>query len=312
MKTVTSLPGGVLASPDTRRLARWGVRATLALALIGWLVWKGGWRGIGESLLAVSPGWFLLSLALYLAGQTLCAWKWGLLAGALGLRRSPAFYWVTYLGAMFPSLFLPTSVGGDIFRALALGGSEDKQGATVSVLADRGTGVLAMSWLAALSVTLRPQGAFTAVLQGLSIALTAGFLLPFAFRSAAPRNRFVARVLECWRQPTLLLATVAMSLLFQLLVCGTYLVLGSALRLPVEPLFYLYLCPIVSVAALSPITLNGLGERVAALVLLLGLVGVGADQAVALGLAWTGMVAAASLCGGVVLLCWGEQVGSRG
>ena len=81
----------------------------------------------------------LLRCRLYLAGQSVCAWKWGLLAQSLGFRRKLRFYWLHYLGGMFCSLFLPTSVGGDVYRVLALGGPDsraagrgDRAGATVS------------------------------------------------------------------------------------------------------------------------------------------------------------------------------------
>ena len=83
-----------------------------------------------------------------------------MLAGSLGFRLPFRFYWVNYLGAMFPSLFLPTSVGGDVFRSIALGragGARPQEraepirptaAAVLTVVADRGTGVLAMVWIA--------------------------------------------------------------------------------------------------------------------------------------------------------------------
>ena len=67
--------------------------------------------------------------------------------------------------------------------------------------------------------------------------------------------------------------------------------------------FYFLLCPLVSIAAMAPVSINGLGVREATLVALFPMVGVGADRALAFGLAWSGMVTLADLFGGIALLC---------
>jgi glycosyltransferase 2 family protein len=250
--------------------------------------------------------WLGAALATYLVGQSLCAYKWGLLAGALGFRRTPGFYWANYVGAMFPSLFLPTVIGGDVFRVVALArGQKDKVGATVSVLADRGTGVLAMVWIASVALLLYPSirlpGPATDVILWLSAILTLLFFLPFVWRPAFLRRGLPGKALQCWDQPRMLMLAVGQAFIFQALLCLAHWLLGTALRVPVGPEFYLVLGPVVSVAAMSPMTIGGLGERVAALVLLFGLAGVDSEQGLAFGLAWTGMAALAALFGGAVL-----------
>jgi uncharacterized membrane protein YbhN (UPF0104 family) len=307
----------IFAEADARSAAakkrvRFGIKVTLALALVGWLASRGGRQEVLRCLAGVSPLPFTLALAVYLAGQSLCAWKWGLLAGSLGFRRPLRFYWVHYLGAMFPSLFLPTGVGGDVFRTVVLArGGGDKVGATVSVLADRGTGVLGMAWIAALACVAGPAVRLPALAEeaiyALCASLTLGFLLPFFFRPAWARRGFLGRVTACWEHPRALLPAAGAATLFQGMLCLVYALLGKALQVPVDPLFYLLACPVVSVAGMSPITINGVGERVAALVVLFGLVGVGQDRAVAFGLAWTAMVTLASLAGGAVLFISDRQ-----
>src|SRR4051794_2457707 len=113
-------PGLAAGRVAERRAFRYGFKVAVAVALAGWLVAYGGAQRVVSSLTSVAPLPFLLAVGLYLVGQSLCACKWRLLAGQLGFRRPLRFYWVHYLGAMFPSLFLPTSVGGDVYRALAL------------------------------------------------------------------------------------------------------------------------------------------------------------------------------------------------
>jgi uncharacterized membrane protein YbhN (UPF0104 family) len=298
------------------RKVRYGLKLAVGIALVAWLIHEEGWHRIAACLVRVSPVWFVLTVVTYLIGQSLCAWKWSLLAESLGFRRPWRFFWVNYLGAMFCSLFLPTSVGGDVFRALALarpgGGTEawrgtrgDRVAATVSVLADRGTGVLAMAWIASMAAAASAihLHRWTFLLYLSCAVLTLGFIAPFAYRPRVARFSFLGRVLACWDYPARLLAALGAAFLFQSLLGVIYVLLGQALGLRIGIPFYFLLCPLVSIAAMAPVSINGLGVREATLVALFPMAGVGADQALAFGLAWSGMVTLADLFGGIALLC---------
>lgn len=324
-------------SVQEERKLRYGLKLVVGISLVLWLVGghrpEGmvmGWRRIAACLAGIPTVWFLLILAAYLAGQSLCAWKWSLLARGLGFRRPLRFYWLTYLGAMFCSLFLPTAVGGDVFRALSLTrgvplgprllGAEASEGghlpkrepdggrggllrsATVSVLADRGTGVLAMAWIAAVAAAAVsiPRWA-VASLDLVCALLTLGFVLPFWLRHRFARSGFVARVLACWDDPRRLLLALGAAFVFQALLGVTYGLLGHALALGVDLRFYFLLCPLVSITAVAPVSINGLGVREAALVALFPLAGVGRDHALAFGLAWSAVITLADLLGGLAL-----------
>ena len=57
----------VAAPPEAGRAAgerkiRYGLKLTVGLALIAWLVWQHGWRKILTSLAGVSPAWFALTV----------------------------------------------------------------------------------------------------------------------------------------------------------------------------------------------------------------------------------------------------------
>lgn len=311
MKSVSlvarSEPGYASGAAAGERKLRYGLKLIVGLALVAWLLWQHGWHRILTCLEGVSPAWFALTVVTYLAGQSLCAWKWGLLAANLGFRRSQRFFWVNYLGGMFCSLFLPTSVGGDVFRVLALarrGG--DRVGATVSVLADRGTGVLAMVWIATVAAVLSsvplPRWA-TMTLYLVCGLLTLAFLAPFWLRPRFARSGCFARVAACWDNPGQLLLALAAAFLFQALLGVIYVLIGQSLALGIDARFYFVLCPLVSIAAMAPVSINGLGVREATLAALFPLIGVGAARAVAFGLVWTGAVTAADLFGGIALLC---------
>jgi hypothetical protein len=336
------------------RKVRYGLKLAVGLALLAWLVRHEGWHRIATCLARVSPGWFAWMVTTYLIGQSLCAWKWSLLAEGLGFRQRLRFYWVHYLGAMFCSLFLPTQVGGDVYRALVLArpgkpfnfgfrisdfglkrrsrkpfqseienrkfeidaSPDSRVSALVSVLADRGTGVLAMVWIAVLAAGMPPVHLPPWAVMGLDLlcaVLTAGFVIPFFFRPRFARSGFLGRVMVCWDRPGQLLIALGAAFLFQGLIAVIYVLIGRALGLGIDARFYFVLCPLVSLAATAPVSINGLGVREASLMALFPLVGVGADQAIAFGLAWSATVTLADLLGGLVLFCVeAEEPGVQG
>ncbi len=311
-----ALPG----FPEGDRLATWKpggvvrflIKGAISTLLLGWLASRGSLERVGDCLARVSLPWFLLALATYLVGQTVCAWKWSVLGRLLGFRQPFRFYWLNYLAGMFVSLFLPTTVGGDAYRTLKLSRENgEPTSAAISVLADRGTGVLAMAWIATLAAAGTslplPPGLRPAVIITCAV-LTLGFLTPFLARPAGEGSGLPARVLECWKRPGGLFLSLGLALVFQTLAVAVYVLLGRALGLPPAPLFYAVLCPLVSLASMAPLTVNGLGVREWALAALFPLVGVGPEAAIAFGLAWAAMAILASLAGGAALLLAGESM----
>lgn len=331
MRSLTSWAGGPgerelkPAQERTKRRKKAVVKVVLTCGALVWFAWRLHVRQIADSLSHLNPLWFGLALGVYLVGQTFCAWKWSILARPLGFRKPLRFYWTQYLGAMFPSLFLPTSVGGDVFRMLALSESDprkDRAGAMMSVLADRGTGVLAMAGIAALAAATGGAGGLPPAMVRTIYFLCGGlglcFALPFAVRPfplwkrlvtetladpQAPKVRATAaRILAYWEHPGVLFQAAGLSVVFQALMGCIYLLLGKAIGLPAAPQFYFIAAPIASLAALSPVTINGLGERLAALSVLFAMVGMRRDQAVVFGLEWTALAMLSALVGGAVLL----------
>lgn len=284
-------------------LIRFLVKLGISGLLLGWLGMKGGFDRIAGCLAQVSLPWFALAVGTYLLGQSLCAWKWSVLAAVQRFDQPFRFYWLNYLAGMFFSLFLPTTIGGDAYRTLALSHQNgDRTGALVTVLADRGTGVLAMAWIAAAAVSVwPPPGPLRPAIQLTALALTAGFLLPFVVRPPWAGKGFLARVLACWDHPRELWTSVGAALLFQGLAVVVYVELAMALHLPLHLGFYAVLSPVVALAAMLPLTVNGLGVREWTLAAFFPQIGASVEQAVAFGLAWAAMAMVASLGGAIVL-----------
>src|SRR5687768_1235456 len=99
-----------------------------------------------------------LALAVYLAAQGISAARWVSLARPLGIKTPFPDMVRYYLIGMFFNLFAPGTVGGDVSRVYYLVRDEEAHAkgravttvhAAMSVLMDRGIGMLVLVWLGA-------------------------------------------------------------------------------------------------------------------------------------------------------------------
>jgi len=140
------------ASRKSRSLIAFGVRAGLGVGFLGLFLWLYGVGRIVQSLARERPTYFVATIALYLAGQVMSAYRWILLARLSGLAGRAREYLTYYFIGMFTNLFVPGLIGGDAARAAYLGLRHRRMGeAVASVVADRGVGLVALFWFAAVA-----------------------------------------------------------------------------------------------------------------------------------------------------------------
>ena len=91
------------------------VRGTVGVAVLAYLFSQLQGGEVAAALRSLDAPLWIAAVALYLVGQAVCAWKWGLLACALGMRRPYHSLLAFYCGGMFANLFLRPR-GRDIGR----------------------------------------------------------------------------------------------------------------------------------------------------------------------------------------------------
>lgn len=277
------------------------------------LVWSLGPRELGRTLLAVQPGWLLVSISLWGLTIVLGAWRWLLVLRSQGLDPGPKRAVEISFIAHFFNSFLLGSTGGDLLKAYyaARVTHHLKTEAITSVLIDRVLGMFAMLAFAAL--LLIPNARFVlAYPRTIILALVilgmggaAGLLLLFSLRGGVsqlfpsartwfrrlPKADVLERGLEACRAlgraPGLLWRALGISVLLTL-VCVMQLVTliwGYGLEVPLVPL-HLIVPAVICISAL-PVTPNGLGVRDNLYLYLLSLpeIGISASTAVAVSLA---------------------------
>lgn len=228
-------------------------------------------------------------VAVQLMAQALSAERWRLIMGAGGGAPRFGYLYRLYLIGNFFSIFLPTSIGGDAVRVVAVAPSAGgKVRGAVSILLDRLFGVAALGAYLLLGLLvggaeLTALGAIhlrwplvAAGIGALMLILALGWgvvrLRLQRSREAVSGGLALARALQ--HQPVRLLGVAATSMLVQGAYIVAWVVLGVGLGLHIPLAVYLVCVPIVSLGAMLPITFSGLGVREGAWLLLLASLGI--------------------------------------
>jgi uncharacterized membrane protein YbhN (UPF0104 family) len=294
-----------VAAPNRRSsYLAFATRAGIGLGVIGFLLWHYDARPVLRTLGRENLEYFVATVAIYVAGQVMSAWRWQLLAAVVGVRTRFADFLAYYFVGLFTNLFVPGLLGGDALRAVYLGRRTHRTGeAVASVVADRGTGLMALFWLAALMALLIPSALAPPLIRAIvltgAIALTIVLLAPFVAMMTPRLPRLLRRGLGVvhpyLHRPLSMFPGFSLSFLLQVSLGVGQWVLARGLGLS-QPLAVFLLCvPIANVAAGLPVTLNGLGVRETAYLVLFGMAGMARDDAIALGLLWF----AATMLGGL-------------
>lgn len=271
--------------------------------------------------------WFHLVIAvmLALAAVILSAYKWQILLHSkdlkLGLKELTKIY---FLGLFFNN-FLPSSIGGDVVRAVRVAKLTGQQvEAAASVVMERLLATFALGFLALLALIPNSQ-IFHRVylyLGGiLGTCLLIGFLVwrqgssrlfrvdsrrPWLARLKSGLGRLVAELNHYRQNPAALAAVFGWSVVFQLLIVLINIYIFKAMGLSgINWWRLLLVVPLISAISMLPFSINGLGVREGAYLMLLNPLGISATKAVTGSLVFFVIVTVLSLAGGVFYMLEG-------
>lgn len=312
---------------SSRRLLGSGLRLLVAAGLVALVLRNAGTAALAARFTAGTAVAAVGGALLLMLSQGLAAIRWRLLIGP-GAPGWGALFHLYLVGGFF-SLFLPTAVGGDAFRATMLARVMPRaETAVVSVLLDRAFGVGALLAYGLAGLLLSPAVA-APLLRGVRSVLAPDRLLPILAAGALLLGVFVllarrsARlraipgaaldaVREAMRRGPRALAAFGVSLLVQGLMVLLWVVVarGVGLTLPAE--LFLVGVPLVTLATMLPLSLAGLGVREWAWVAFLTPFGVAAPDAVALSLTYFACPLLSGLTGGALFALRGAGPGLSG
>ena len=291
------------------------LRIAATIGLMGWALKDVEWKQFGVIIAQARWWWFGAAVAVTILVQSVAGVRWAALARPLGFDFPRWFFVRRFFEGMFFSLCLPSSIGGDVIKAVRIGTTAPARLlAACSVIVDRLTGLAALGVLVGTAVVTReydlgmPGAAavFAALLLAALATFRVGLLLLDRIHDWLPegsrRREFVARLLPYRQQPSLVLAGVGWSFVVQMGGAVSVALVGRALGVDQPLIVWFSVVPLVALAMVLPISIGGFGVRENALEYLLRGYGVPPETGVAIALLWGLCTVFAGLVGGVLFL----------
>jgi len=152
------------------------LKVIVTAGLIFWLVERVDWGSVLIKLMTVSWPLLFLYVVFQLLGNVISAKKWQIIAQFRGLTFSLKEAFFAYLTGSFINNFLPSTIGGDTYRALWLAKKSEAKAASFStVVFDRFIGL----WTIALLALLSSPVLFPFIKKSPSLAITYIVLIVF-------------------------------------------------------------------------------------------------------------------------------------
>jgi len=302
------------------------IKAVLSIGLLGYLIYIADPIKILEVLDHV---WYengiiyiLIAAGLYLLSLLVLSFRWQILVSGYGLKIPTRTLFKYYLIGLFFNNFLPTGIGGDVFRIYNLiQTSGDRTISFASVMTERLLGISSTLILALISfILLRDEFRTNMVLYiiiGLIALVILFFAIVFIKKLAAPIEKLTAKLtlfrlgeriqkfLDAIRfysnSKVVYLKILVVSVLGQVLIIVKAYVLALALGIEVSLVYMFLVVPIAIILSMLP-SINGIGFRDGAYVILLAKVGVSKAAALSLSFLTLFIPILISIAGGILFM----------
>jgi len=241
-------------------------------------------RQVLQSLYGVSWQPLLLAGLIYFLGKVPWTIRWQEILHAVGMERPFGELYVLLLISVFFNNFFPSAVGGDLIRGYYVSrGKENMITGYSAVLVERLLGLITLgliSALAALVALVMHDGHLPRdlllVVGGIGLAIAVGGTLFFAwigwhrwFASLSWHGPRVSRIVagcseafEVFHRPNARHGRmIAASFGVQISAALFYLCCARAVGILLPALVFFLVVPVAAVAAMIPVTFNGLGVR---------------------------------------------------
>lgn len=282
------------------------LKLIITLSLLTWVWLYVDIDAVWQRIRNIDPWLFVYSMLCLISVHLLSGLRWAWIAKGLGIDVSKRRKIRLYFLGVFASLFLPSTIGGDVARAVLLAKGRKGKGwaATASVILDRVNGVYALSLLtsACLLMVVFPQSALWAwflFLIGLWVAM---LLYPWI-------HTRLPKVASAWRElplnthgfQVMWWKSLSISFVLQCLIVQAHVFLGIAVGLEMSWAAYAVMVCLIALAAILPVSLNGFGIREAGYVGFAVYFGGSSDAAAAMSALWIVVLVLTALPGSIIL-----------
>ncbi len=193
-----------------RSVVMWAIKLTVTAAICAWLFRNVDWRSFWQTALSLHPASLLVLLGLAIAGIMLSAWKWQILLRMHGVDYSYIQLTRWYYTGSFVSVFLPTSIGGDVYRIYrTYRNPRSRMSSVLAVTVERITGLLALLFMGYVAAIVSYFESGNQLSYWVAVAGTLGIPLGIAVLLIAIKLDLVSKLAQWKRSPKFLTSLVA-------------------------------------------------------------------------------------------------------
>ena len=296
------------------------LRVTVSALLLVYLIRLSAFTEIARAFSRINPLYLLGFFALYFTSVFITAVRWRVLLRTWDIESRLGMLLRYILTGLFMNNFLPGSLGGDAYRLYSGGRDTGKvQAVAATIFYERVLSYASLVTLGLVALSIRADRTsdltFWLLLGGVFLALTgltAVSTLPTFGKWAenfVSRFPFAERLrLKDWvhsfrfkvRHPGSLAGVFLLSFLIQLIDIYAFRLVAAAIQLPVKFSDLLLFVPLLYLAILLPLSVNGIGIRESVFVIFAASWGITSADAVAFSLTVFALNLAGSLVGGVI------------
>ena len=266
----------------------------------------------------------LLSLSTHVFGIWITAVRWKALLSTQKVRLGTDTLTVTVLIGYFFNNFLPTSIGGDVFRTYDASKKANIPLSTSAsvIIVERFSGVVSAVTYAVAALFLGftaigNQSVIIPIVIFFVITVILAFLIinPSVFRLDKISNKFkfmlklrkklsnVYKTLMSFKKYKLvLIKTLVFSFLLQFAVILNYYLAARALGIDLTLTAFIFIVPVVSTITMIPISIGGIGIRENSLVFIMVAMGIANEKAFLCSLLILFMLILIGMVGGVAYI----------
>ncbi len=299
----------------------------MSCSLVAYLLWTTDLHTVWSAFTSANPFWLAAAFSLHIIGFLLSAYRWQMLLGARGAHYSVGYLLQSLLIGIFFNSFLPSTVGGDVFRAYD---TSERAGSTTDamtvVVVERLTGMFALGLFALFALMFEfSRFSHLSVIWGSLGSLGVAFLLfvaamnprmasivktmfqhpamlrvPFVQKIRAKLRQIYHALAVYRRNKRVMGSAFALALVLQVNVIFHYYTIAYAMHLQMSVFDFFLIVPVVTIILMLPLFINGIGGRELVYIFLFSQFGVSRADAIAFSWISFGMALIQGVLGGIL------------
>lgn len=297
------------------------LRVSISIVLLIFLFRQVDEKSVLETLKHADKSLLLLAFGILIFNHILCLLRWQMLLKAVKIHLPLKRTIISFSGGIFFSLFLPSTIGGDLMRSIDLAAHTKRPKEIIAtVFLDRLSGYIGLTILTLVSLILGWKlvgdksvvlsvAIITSILIGVLLVLFNKFIYARINKLLHSPNagkireliRNLHQEIHLFRHnKKIIVYNLMISVIIQAISPLTFFVISRSLGLKLDMIYFFVFLPIIGAITLLPISIGGLGLRDATTIFFFAKAGVSKDLAFSMSLLGFSFVLISGILGGLI------------